>query len=266
MPREVHARTPLTCLPTPNRRSERPLSDIRASVGDLRAAIAAVRDRIAAAAARSGRSPVSVRLVAVSKRHPPDTVRAAYACGLRDFGENYVQELVGKADALADLPELGWHMIGHLQTNKARHLAPLTGVGFVHTIDSVTLPAELGKRAARAGRTLRVLVEVNVAKDPAKTGCTAGELAEVIDAVQRVDALELVGLMTMPPYGDDLEVTRRHFATLRSLQLLHGGPSALPELSMGMSHDFEVAIEEGATIVRVGTAIFGERPQAPGAR
>jgi len=202
-------------------------------------------------------------LVAVGKRHPAEAIRAAYACGIRDFGENYVQELVAKASELADLPDVAWHMIGHLQSNKARHLAPIVTV--VHTVDSCDLPAELARRAAKAQRTIAVLIEVNVAKDPDKTGCSAGELGSVIDAVRRCPELELRGLMTMPPYSQDLTETRRHFATLRTLQLLHGGGALLPELSMGMSHDFEVAIEEGATMVRVGTAIFGARATgAPG--
>jgi pyridoxal phosphate enzyme (YggS family) len=228
---------------------------------DLRASVAAIRDRIDRAAARSGRSPDAVRLIAVSKRHPVEAVRAAYAAGVRDFGENYVQELVAKATELSELADISWHMIGHLQSNKARVLAPF--VSMVHTIDSYDLPLELGRRAARAQRRIGVLIEVNVAKDPAKSGCSASELKDVMEAVQRVPELELRGLMTMPPYSEDLEATRRHFATLRSLQRLHGGSAVLPELSMGMSHDFEVAIEEGATMVRIGTALFGERPAPP---
>jgi pyridoxal phosphate enzyme (YggS family) len=227
---------------------------------DLSAPIEAIRRRMAAAALKSGRPPEAVRLVAVSKRQPSAAVRAAYACGVRDFGENYAQELVSKSSELTSLADIAWHMIGHLQENKARHVAPI--ISMLHTVDSRTLPAELAKRAAKAGRRILVLVEVNVANDPAKTGCTAGELSSVVDAIRRFPELELRGLMTMPPYSEDVEHTRRHFATLRTLQLLHGGRDALPELSMGMSHDFEVAIEEGATIVRLGTAIFGERPPA----
>lgn len=230
---------------------------------DVQARIASIRARIAAAALRAGHPANEVRLIAVSKRHPPPAIRAAYASGVRDFGENYVQELVSKAADLSDLTDIAWHMIGHLQSNKARLLAPV--VSAVHTIDSAELPAELARRAAKAARRIGVLIEVNVAKDPAKTGCAAGELATIIEAVGRYPELELRGLMTMPPYDEDLGKTRRHFATLRSLQTLHGGRAALPELSMGMSHDFEVAIEEGATMVRVGTAIFGARPTAPGA-
>ena len=219
--------------------------------------VEAVRERIARAAARAGRAPESVRLVAVAKRHPAAAVREAYALGLRVFGENYAQELVAKAKEVGPLPDIAWHMIGHLQTNKARLLAPVIAV--VHTIDSAHVATELGKRAANIGRTIGALIEVNVASDPSKTGCAPSALAEIIDAVRGASNLELRGLMTMPPYSDDADASRPFFAQLRELQARHGGPSALPELSMGMSHDLEMAVAEGATIVRVGTAIFRER-------
>jgi PLP dependent protein len=217
-----------------------------------------VRERVERAARAAGRDPASVRIVAVSKRQPASAVREAHRLGFRAFGENYAQELVAKAGETSDLADIEWHMIGHLQTNKARLIAPV--VGTIHSIDSVYVATELGKRAAKLERVVRVLVEVNVAKDEAKTGCSPSELAQVIDAVRASPALELRGLMTMPPYADDPEAARRFFAGLRGLQTLHGGAGALPELSMGMSHDLEVAIAEGATMVRVGTALFGERP------
>jgi pyridoxal phosphate enzyme (YggS family) len=219
--------------------------------------IDAVQARIARAAEKAGRPAASVRLVAVSKKHPPELVTEAYDLGLRSFGENYAQELVSKSAVVGEMPGLAWHMIGHLQTNKARLVAPV--ISALHTVDSPYLAAELGKRAARVGRSIDVMIEVNVAKDPAKSGCTPSELAAVIDAVRASPALVLRGLMTMPPYTDDPERARPFFAGLRALQTLHGGASALPELSMGMSHDLEAAIAEGATIVRVGTAIFGQR-------
>ena len=219
--------------------------------------IAAVHERIARAARAAGRDPSSVKLVAVSKKQPASAVREAHRLGLRAFGENYAQELVSKAGETADLEGIEWHMIGHLQTNKARLVAPV--VEMMHSVDSVYVAAELGKRAAKLGRVVQALVEVNVAKDEAKTGCSPSELQGVIDAIRANPALELRGLMTMPPYAEDPAAARRFFAGLRALQTLHGGPSALPELSMGMSHDLEVAIGEGATMVRVGTAIFGER-------
>ena len=224
---------------------------------DLAARIAGVRERIAKAAARAGRSEQSVRLLAVSKRHAAAAVREAHAAGLRAFGENYAQELVAKAAEVGALDGIEWHLVGHLQTNKARHVAPV--IAMVHTIDSAHVATELGKRAAPLGRTIRALIEVNVGKDSKKSGCAPDELGAIIEAVRAVGALELAGLMTMPPYADDPDAARPFFAQLRELQARHGGPRALPELSMGMSHDLEAAIAEGATIVRVGTAIFGER-------
>jgi len=227
-------------------------------VSTLSARVDAVRERIARAAARAGRASDSVRLVAVAKRHPADAVREAHALGLRAFGENYAQELVAKAAEVGPLADIEWHMIGHLQTNKARVVAPV--ITMVHTIDSAQIANELAKRAAKISRSIRTLIEVNVAKDPSKTGCAPGELGAIIDAVRAAaGALELRGLMTMPPYSDDADAGRPFFAHLRDLQARHGGPRALPELSMGMSHDLEAAIAEGATIVRVGTAIFGDR-------
>ena len=226
-------------------------------MSDLATRIAAVRERIVRAAVRAGRAEESVRLIAVSKRHPASAVREAHALGLRDFGENYAQELVAKAAEVGALSRIEWHLIGHLQTNKARHVAPV--VAMVHTIDSAHVAAELGKRAAKLGRTIEALIEVNVAGDPAKTGCAPGELGAIVDAVRAEGGLKLRGLMTMPPFTEEPEAARPYFARLRELQTQHGGSHALPELSMGMSHDLEAAILEGATIVRVGTAIFGER-------
>ena len=224
---------------------------------DLAARIASVRERIASAAARAGRSEGSVRLVAVSKRHPAAAVREAHAAGLRTFGENYAQELVAKAGEVGALDGIEWHLVGHLQTNKARHVAPI--VAMVHTIDSPHVATELGKRAAKLGRTIGALIEVNVAADPAKSGCAPDAIGSIVEAVRAAGALELRGLMTMPPYTEDAQNARPFFAELRELRARHGGPALLPELSMGMSHDLEAAIAEGATIVRVGTAIFGER-------
>jgi pyridoxal phosphate enzyme (YggS family) len=224
---------------------------------DLRKRVALVRDRIARAAHGAGRDPEMVKLVAVSKRQPANAVREAHRLGLCAFGENYAQELVSKAGETADLADIEWHMIGHLQTNKARLIAPV--VNAIHSLDSVHVAIELGKRVAKAGRTVRALIEVNVAGDAAKTGCSPSELQDVMDAVRASPALELRGLMTMPPYADDPALSRPFFAGLRALRTLHGGAAALPELSMGMSHDLEIAIAEGATMVRVGTALFGER-------
>lgn len=224
---------------------------------ELEERIAAVKERIHRAAQKAGRSPDDVRLVAVSKRHSAEAVREAYRLGLRAFGESYAQELVAKAADVGTLPGIEWHMIGHLQTNKARIVAPV--ITTLHTVDSTYVASELGKRAAKLERTIEVLIEVNVAKDPAKSGCTPPELQSIIDAVRACPALALRGIMTMPPHTDDPERARPFFAGLRALQTLHGGAAVLPELSMGMSHDLEAAVAEGATMVRVGTAIFGDR-------
>lgn len=217
-----------------------------------------VRARIDRAAREAGRDPAAVRLVAVSKKKPPEAVREAYAAGQRAFGENYAQELAGKAEALADLPDIEWHFIGHLQTNKARVVARHAHV--VHTVDSMALARELGKRVANEGRgaPMPVLIEVNVGGEPQKAGAAPSDIDEVMQAVHAQPSLALRGLMTMPPAGD-LAAARRAFETLLSLRNLHGGAAALPELSMGMSADLEVAIASGATLVRVGTDVFGPR-------
>lgn len=220
-------------------------------------ALAATRARIERAASAAGRDASSVTLLAVSKRHPAAAIREAYAAGQRRFGENYAQELAAKAAELADLPDLEWHMIGHLQTNKARHVAPVAAM--VHAVDSVALARELGKRAAAAGRVVAALAEVNVSGEASKSGCAPAEVAAVLAAIEGERSLRAAGLMTMPPADDDPEAAAPHFAALRALRDAHGGASRLPELSMGMSHDLDVAVREGATIVRVGTAIFGER-------
>jgi pyridoxal phosphate enzyme (YggS family) len=219
--------------------------------------LAAVRARIEAAARAAGRRPDEVMLVAVSKGHPAETIREAYAAGQRVFGESYAQELATKVGALTGLAAIEWHFVGHLQTNKAKIVVEHASA--VHSVDSEALARELGKRAARARtRPLPVLIEVNVAHEPQKAGAAPSELADVMRAVAAQPALSLRGLMTVPPAGD-LDVARRTFATLVTLRNLHGGAAVLPELSMGMTADLEVAVECGSTAVRVGTAIFGER-------
>jgi PLP dependent protein len=223
--------------------------------------VAVVRGRISAAERAAGRDPGSVALVAVSKLHPAEAVRRAYEAGVRVFGENYAQELVRKAESLADLPDIAWHMIGHLQSNKARLVAPV--VQAVHTVDSAGLAAELDRRARASGRVIDVLVEVNVAGEASKSGCEPDQAPVIADAVRSTSTLHLVGLMTMPPWTDDPEAARPCFARLRELRDRLGGTALLPHLSMGMSHDLEAAIAEGATLVRVGTAIFGERAGRP---
>ena len=219
--------------------------------------LAAVRARIDVAAKAAGRDPASVKLVAVSKTHPPDAIREAYAAGQRAFGENYAQELETKAAALADLADIEWHFIGHLQTNKAKVVARVAHL--VHAVHSRDLAAELGKRAAAAGRApLPVLVEVKLSAEASKHGASPGDLVPLLDAISGDARLRLRGLMTMPPF-DDLPAARRVFDELAALREKHGGAARLAELSMGMTNDFEIAIPAGATIVRVGTAIFGAR-------
>ena len=225
--------------------------------------IAQVRERIAAAARRAGRNPEEVTLMAVSKTFPAERIREACAAGLRVFGENRVQEFAGKADAVRGLPNAEWHLIGHLQSNKAAKATELFDA--VDSIDSVRLAEKLNASAEAAGKTLSVLIEINVGGEQAKSGVAAGpgELEQILQGAPRWKNLAVRGLMTVPPYTEDPEGARAYFRHLREIR---EGISArrLPAvsmdvLSMGMSHDFEVAIEEGATCVRVGTAIFGER-------
>jgi PLP dependent protein len=227
---------------------------------DIALRLNGVRERIAGAAQRSGRLPSSVRLVAVSKTFPIEAVRAAAACGQLDFGENKVQEGQAKILAAGSLP-LRWHLIGHLQSNKARKAATLFDV--IHSIDSVDLLRKVDDAATSIGRPVDVLIQVDLAREPTKHGAPAAEVPAIIDAARACKAARLTGLMMLPPAVDDPEEARSHFAAVRGLRdqyVRQGVPaSMLGELSMGMSNDFEVAIEEGATIVRVGSAIFGER-------
>ena len=216
------------------------------------------RAQLAEATARAGRAPGSVRLIAVSKLQPSAAIRAAYEAGQRDFGENYVQELQQKATELADLSELRWHMIGHLQRNKARVVAPL--VAMLHTVHSVELAQELDKRA----HGLDVLIEVNVGGEAQKSGCAPEALPEILHALSEAKHLVVRGLMCVPPHTDDPSGARPYFDELARLRDLHGGAQRLPELSMGMTADLEYAVAAGATMVRVGTAIFGARPKASG--
>lgn len=219
--------------------------------------LAAIRARIDAAATAAGRVPESVKLVAVSKTHGPEAIREAYAAGQRTFGESYAQELDAKAAALADLAGVEWHFIGHLQTNKAKVVARVAHL--VHAVHSRDLAAELGKRAAAASRApLPVLVEVKLSAEASKHGAPPADLGALLDAISGDARLRLRGLMTMPP-PDDLAAARRVFDELAALREKHGGAARLPELSMGMTNDFEIAIAAGATLVRVGTAIFGSR-------
>jgi pyridoxal phosphate enzyme (YggS family) len=228
------------------------------------AAIAAnlrsVRSRIDAAARRAGRDSSGILLIAVSKTFSADHVRSAWAAGQRDFGENKVQEALQKIADTAD-KEMRWHLIGHLQSNKARKAA--TGFACIHSVDSVDLLRKLDQAADEQGASPEVLVQVDLAGETTKFGAPADQARRVLDAGLEARAVRLCGLMLIPPWNEDQEQTRPWFARLRALRdtWLEQGvpPAALRHLSMGMSHDFEAAVEEGATLVRVGTAIFGKR-------
>jgi len=225
----------------------------------LSARLADVRARIARAAGRAGRDPSSIRLVAVSKTFPAGDVRAAFAAGQVDFGENKVQEALQKMDATADLP-LRWHLVGHLQSNKAKKAARFD---VVQSIDGVAILQKMDEAAAAAGRTIGVLVQVDLAGETTKFGAREDELSAIFAAAQTTRHARPLGLMLLPPAVEDPHAARPYFRALVAIRdrLIAQGvhPDMLAELSMGMSHDFEVAIEEGATIVRVGTAIFGAR-------
>lgn len=225
-----------------------------------------VRERIAAAARRAGRSPSDVTLVAVSKTFGADKVREAWQAGQRDFGENKVQEGLQKISETTDIPAR-WHLIGHLQSNKAKRAA--TGFACIHSVDSLDLLRRLNEAAAtrEPGREpLEVLIQVDFAGETTKFGAPPDEAERIVRAALEAQHVVLAGLMLLPPWSEDPEVTRPWFVRLREFRdRLVGNdipPSALRHLSMGMSHDYEAAVEEGATIVRVGTAIFGARTPA----
>jgi PLP dependent protein len=225
--------------------------------------VAAIHERIAAAARRAGRRPEEIALMAVSKTHPPQRIREAYAAGQRLFGENRVQEFAGKAVALANLAGAEWHMIGHVQSNKAGKAVELFAA--VDSVDSVKLAEKLDAAARSLNKKLTALIEINVGGETAKTGVApdSHELEQLLLAAPRLEALNFRGLMTVPPFTDDPEGARPYFRNLRELRETIAKRKlpavSMHVLSMGMSHDFEAAIEEGSTCVRVGTAIFGER-------
>jgi PLP dependent protein len=215
-----------------------------------------VRARIAAACMRAGRTADAARLIAVSKGHPESALAAAYGNGQRSFGESYVQELVRKSAGLDALPEIELRFIGRLQRNKVKDLLRVPQLRAVDCVDTLALAQTLAERAQAAGRTLEVLLQVNLDREPQKAGVLPEELPALVDAVRALPALALRGLMVIPRAADDPEQARSAFAALRAHAQQHG----LSELSMGMSDDLEIAVEEGATMVRVGTAVFGPRP------
>jgi hypothetical protein len=229
-------------------------------MGAIAEALARVRARIDAAARAAGRSPDQVLLVAVSKGQPASAIASAHAAGQITFGENYAQELAAKAEELSSLG-ITWHFIGHLQRNKVK--AVVRHARVIETVDRVELGREIAKHATEP---VDVLVEVNVGRESQKAGCAPPDLVPLVRALKGVEGLRLRGLMTVPPLGADAESSRRYFSALRELAATarQAGDDPGPHLSMGMSQDFEVAIAEGATMVRVGTAIFGPRPPKPG--
>ena len=218
-----------------------------------------VQGRIVAAAQSAGREPHSVRLVAVSKTRPADDVRQAYRAGQVVFGENYVQELVEKAAEISEPVE--WHFIGHLQSNKVRQIAGV--VTMIHSVDRLSLAVEIDRQWGRQGRICDILIQVNISGESSKSGTSEDEALQLVRAVAHLPHVRICGLMTMPPFFDDPEAARPFFAALRRLaQKVDSAGIAgvsMAELSMGMSGDFEAAIQEGATLVRVGTSIFGAR-------
>ncbi len=222
--------------------------------------IAGVRDRISAACARAGRRPEEVRLIAVTKTFAAEVIRAGYEAGLRDFGENRVQEAAAKRPALSDL-DATWHLVGHLQSNKAKPAREL--FQWVQSLDSLRLAERLDKVATDRRQRLAVLIEVNLGGEETKSGVRVSEVAPLVEAVSQLETLEVRGLMVIPPFLENPEEVRPYFQRLREMAKeinSLGIPNvSMRELSMGMSHDFEVAIEEGATMVRIGTAIFGPR-------
>ncbi len=219
-----------------------------------------IKKRIEEAADKCGRDPSTVSLVAVSKTIPVNRVREAIEAGVTVFGENYVQEAREKFNCLATFP-VSWHFIGHLQSNKAKYAVRLFDM--IHSVDTLKLARELNKQAQKNAKIQNILIQVNVSKESSKSGADEENVLDLIDKVHHLENLSVKGLMTMPPFFNDPEKARPYFSALRNLRdrIKMAAPleMALDELSMGMTGDFEVAIEEGATLVRIGTAIFGER-------
>lgn len=226
----------------------------------IEARLQEVESRIEKAVQRAGRKRSEITVVAVSKKFSADRVREAYEAGLREFGENYVQEFADKKPHLADLTEARFHLIGHLQTNKARVAAELFQV--IETADSTKLLQRLDAAAAATASSLEVMLEIKLSDEASKSGASPDEIPRLLETAAQCNHLHVSGLMTMPPWSDDQEQSRPYFKRLAAL----GQQYKLDKLSMGMSHDFEAAIEEGATIIRVGTALFGARPKPQEAR
>jgi len=246
-------------LVTSGRRPRARIAAMTAEAESVAANVLRVRERIARAAERARRRPDEITIVAVLNTFSAEVVRAAYEAGLRNFGENRVQEFEAKRTKLGELGDATWHFIGHLQGNKARRAVHL--FDRIDSVDSLALARRLDQAAAEEGKRLPILIEVHLGGEATKSGVAEAELAALADDVSLLASLQLRGLMTIPPYSEDPELARPYFRKLRELRdnLSERFGWALPVLSMGMSHDFEVAIEEGATEIRPGTALFGER-------
>ncbi|HSG32389.1 MAG TPA: YggS family pyridoxal phosphate-dependent enzyme [Thermodesulfobacteriota bacterium] len=219
-----------------------------------------INERINRAAERSERNTSDITLLAVSKQVESGRIREAIDSEHLSFGENYVQEFVTKYDELSEHKNIDWHFIGHLQKNKVKYI--IDKVSLIHSVDKVSLAGEINKRAEKLGIVMPILVEVNLGGEESKSGIEPDELGSFLEKLSALDNIRLSGLMALPPYCDNAEDSRKYFIKLRELRdNFISSYNTLNELSMGMSHDFEIAVEEGATIVRVGTAIFGERPR-----
>jgi PLP dependent protein len=219
--------------------------------------LANIKEKVIKAANKANRDPGEIILVAVSKTHEAEKIEEAYNAGQRHFGENYGQELRDKAARLNHLKDIKWHFIGHLQTNKVKYVAPYAS--YMECIDSEKIAHAYLKGANKFQKEVSLFLQVNLEDEPSKSGCQPREVLNLIDKIKSIPGANLKGLMTIPPYELEKEETRKYFIKLKKLRDEVRGVDLLPHLSMGMSHDFEVAIEEGSTVVRVGTAIFGSR-------
>jgi hypothetical protein len=227
------------------------------TMGEIEKNLSRVRERMEHAATKVGRDPREIKLMAVTKTVTVERIQEAIVAGVTIFGENYVQEARSKIEEIGQAG-IQWHLIGHLQTNKARYAVRLFDL--IHSVDGITVARELDKRAAAEGKIVDCLIEVNLSQENSKFGISKERAPELAHGLKDLQSISLKGLMTMPPYADDPEAARPYFTALRKLkEEIERDGIPLPELSMGMSTDFAVAIEEGATIVRIGRAIFGER-------
>ena len=219
-----------------------------------------INEKIEKAAQRSGRKRSDIKLLGVSKQVDTDRIKEAIKCGHFNFGENYVQEFISKYETLSEYKDIDWHFIGHLQKNKVKYI--IDKVSLIQSVDTISLAEEINKRAEKLGLQITILIEINLGEESSKSGIEISELDSFLEQIFAFDNLKISGLMALPPFCENAQDSRRYFIKLRELRdRFNSSYNNLNELSMGMSSDYEIAIEEGATIVRVGTAIFGERPK-----